>query len=383
MDFELSEPVEAFRKDVRAFMEAHVTEEVLAGVRRTGTMHDWGVHRGLAERGWIALSWPVEYGGLGRDPLETAIFFEEANYAHAPLYGMNTTMVAARAILHSASEELKHEVLPKVLGGEVIICLGLSEPDSGSDVAAARTRAVRDGEQWVVNGQKVFTSTAEECAYVFLLTRSDPDVPKHEGLTVFLVPMDTPGIEIAPIDTLGERTNMTYYRDVVVDDRWRVGGVNKGWDVMTAALTFERGGHGFHGHMIRLLERAVDALAALPPDELPARAALEVGRFAALVEAARLLDHRTSWLAARGAMAAVEGSMAKLFASEHYTRFCATLLDLLGPAGLLQAGELGAPDGGALEYAHRFATPTTVYGGASEVQRSIIAERGLGLPRSR
>jgi len=280
---------------------------VLAGCRATGTMHNWDLHRALAAKGWIALSWPKEYGGLGRDPLETAMFFEEANYAHAPLYGMNTTMVAARATLHAGSEEVKQAILPKVLDGEIIICLGFSEPDSGSDLAAAKTRAVRDGDQWVVNGQKVFTSTAEECAYVFLLTRTNIEAPKHKGLTVFMVPMDTPGIEIAPIDTLGERTNMTFYNDVRVDDRWRVGDVDRGWDVMTAALSFERGGHGFHGHMIRLLEETTAVLAA--KEDRPARAAEELGRFAAEVEVARLLDHRTSWIAAQGRMTGVEGSM--------------------------------------------------------------------------
>ncbi|HLY81601.1 MAG TPA: acyl-CoA dehydrogenase family protein [Acidimicrobiales bacterium] len=383
MDFELDKATGAFRAEVRSFMRTHVTEDVLKQAHETGTMHNWDLHRALAARGWIALSWPVEYGGLGRDPVESAVFFEEANYAAAPLYGMNTTMVAARALLRSASEELKQAIIPKVLAGEIIICLGFSEPDSGSDVAAAKTRAVRDGGQWMVNGQKVFTSTAEECAYVFLLTRTNVDVAKHQGLTTFLVPMNSEGIEIAPIHTLGERTNMTFYRDVRVDDAWRVGEVDRGWDVMTGALSFERGGHGFHGHMIRVLEQATAALAPRSGAGRSSRAAEELGRFAAEVEVCRLLDHRTAWLAAQGGLAGVEGSMAKLYSSERYTAFCATALDLLGPEGLLQNGDDGAPAGGALEYAHRFATPTTVYGGSSEVQRSIIAERGLGLPRSR
>ena len=383
MDFALTPEAEAFRAEVRAFMSDHVTEGVLIPAHETGTHHNWALHRALAAKGWIALSWPVEYGGLGRDPFETAVFFEEANLAFAPLYGMNTTVVASRAVLHAGSEALKREVIPKVVAGEIIMCLGFSEPDSGSDVASAKTRAVRDGEQWVINGQKVFTSTAEECAYVLLLTRTNVDVPKHQGLTVFLVPMDTDGIEIAPIMTLGERTNMTYYRDVRVDDRWRVGDVDRGWDVMTAALSFERGGHGFHGHMIRLLDQTLGILGERDPDEMPSRAGEEIGRFAALVEVAELLDQRTSWIAARDQIPGVEGSMAKLFATERYTEMCATALDLLGPEGLLQPGEPDAPGGGVLEYAHRFATPTTVYGGSSEVQRSIIAERGLGLPRSR
>jgi alkylation response protein AidB-like acyl-CoA dehydrogenase len=318
--------------------------------------------------------------------MEAALFYEEANRALAPLYGLNTTMVAARAVLTFGSDALRADIVPRVMRGDIIMCLGFSEPDSGSDVASARTRAERDGEVWVVNGQKVFTSTAEESAYVLLLVRTDPDVPKHQGLTVLLVPMDTPGIEIAPIWTLGERTNMTYYRDVVVPDAYRVGAVNGGWEVMTRALSYERGGHGFQGHLIRLLEdvlEALDNLAAAGVDLRDDRCDDALGRFATEVEVARLLDYRTAWMSTAGHQPSVEGSMAKLYASEAFTQGCSRFMDLLGPYGLLPRGAPGAPVGGAIEYAHRFATPTTVYGGASEVQRSIIAERALGLPRSR
>ena len=384
MDFGLEEGVEGFREEVRVFMVEHLTPEVRWRTYSSGTMHDWEFHHALGEKGWIALSWPVEYGGGGRSPMESAIFFEEANYAGAPLYGMNTTTGSARAVLHCGSDELKQKVIPEVLAGRIIIALGLSEPDSGSDVAAAKTAAVQDGSVWVINGQKVFTSTVEECAYIFLLTRTDPDVDDHQGLTVFLVPTDTPGIEVTPIYTLGERTNMTYYSDVVVEDRWRVGEVNQGWEVLTTALAFERGGHGFHGHMMSILDQTLDHFSRPEvADRAPARLATEIGRFSADVEVARLLDHRTAWIHSQNRRPGVEGSMAKLFASEHYTSYCATLLDLMGPDGLLQPGEADAPGGGWMEFAHRYATPTTVYGGASEVQRSIVAERGLALPRSR
>ena len=368
-------------------MTAAITDEMLDRAYATGTIHDWDFHRGLGARGWLGLSWPRTDGGQERTPMEAALFYEEANRALAPLYGMNTTMVAARAVLTFGSDALRGDIVPRVMRGEIIICLGFSEPDSGSDVAGARTRAVRDGDEWVVNGQKVFTSTAEESAYVLLLVRTDVDLPKHKGLTVFLVPMDTPGIEIAPIMTLGERTNMTYYRDVVVPDAYRVGEVNGGWEVMTRALSFERGGHGFQGHLLRLLDdtlEALDELAAAGVDDLrDDRCDDALGRFATEIEVARLLDYRTAWMSSAGHQPSVEGSMAKLFSSEAFTRACSDFMDLLGPYGLLPRGEEGAPVGGAIEYAHRFATPTTVYGGASEVQKSIIAERALGLPRSR
>jgi alkylation response protein AidB-like acyl-CoA dehydrogenase len=389
MDFDLGSGVDDFRAEVRAFMNANVTDAVRARCYASGTGHDWEFYAALAERRWIAISWPKEYGGQGRDPLESAIFFEESNYARAPIVGLNTTMVAARAVLHYGSDELRNNVLPRVFDGEIIMSLGFSEPESGSDVAGARTRAERDGDEWIVNGQKVFTTTAEEAEYILLLTRTDPSVPKHEGLTVFLVPRQTEGISITPIYTLAERTNMTYYADVRVDDRWRVGDVNRGWEVMTTALMHERGGHGYAGQMVRLMDDILKSLAEFEDDGLPGRAesdsavAEAIGRFAAEVEVAQLLDYQTAWIVAQGGKPSIEGSMAKLFASESQTAACARFLDIIGPRGLVTFGNSDAPAGGWVELAHRLVTPATVYGGASEVQRSIIAERALGLPRSR
>jgi alkylation response protein AidB-like acyl-CoA dehydrogenase len=387
MNFEETVDEAEFRESVRDFMGKTITQEMLDETHGSGTMHDWGFYQALAEQGWIGLSWPKEFGGQGRTPLEAAIFFEEANRALAPLYGMNTSMVAARAVLAFAKDELAEKIVTQVLKGEIVICLGYSEPDSGSDVANARTTAVRDGDSWIVNGQKVFTSSAEVASYVMLLTRTDTEVAKHQGLTVFLVPMDTPGIEIAPIMTLGERTNMTFYRDVLVPDAMRIGEVNGGWEVMTRSLSFERGGHGFQGHLIRLLDDVMESI-----DQLRTNQGIDIrddrchellGRFATAIEVARLLDYRTALLSSTEHQVAIEGSMAKLFGSETFTKACSDFMDLLGPFGLLQEGEAGSLVNGAVEYAHRFATPTTVYGGVSEVQKSIIAEGGLGLPRSR
>lgn len=389
MDFDLGSDVEEFRAEVRAFVSEAVTPEIRARVRETGTVHDPEFLRALAERGWIALSWPEEYGGQGRDAIESAVFFEEMNYGKAPIVGLNTTMVAARAVLHHGHEAMRAEVLPRVLGGELVVALGFSEPDSGSDVASARTTATRDGDEWVIDGQKVFTTNAEVAAYILVLARTDPSVPKHEGLTVFLVPADAPGIEVTPLHTIAERTNMTFYDDVPVHDRWRVGDVDDGWRVMTTALTHERGGHGYAGQMMRVLEdmlRAIAELEADAPGALdrdPALLEEAVGRFATEVEIARLMDYETASIVSRGELPTVEGSMAKVFASESQTRACARFLDALGPYGLLPPEADGAPAQGWIEEAHRLVTPATVYGGASEVQRSIIAERGLGLPRSR
>ena len=243
MDFRLGEGSEAFRQEARTFLDEVLTDEVRDQMHRTGVHHNWDFHRHLVERGLLAPGWPEEYGGQGRDPLEMLAFMEEFHRAGAPTYAVGTTLMVANIIRHLGTEEQKQLILPPALGGEIIIVLGFTEPESGSDVAAAQTRAVRDGDQWVVNGQKMFTTNAQEADYVFMLARTNPDVPKHQGLTTFLVPLRQPGVEIQPVYTLsGERTNLTFYSDVRVDDSLRIGEVDGGWDVMQVSLTFERAG---------------------------------------------------------------------------------------------------------------------------------------------
>ncbi len=222
---------------------------------------------------------------------------------------------------------------------------------------------------------------------MFLLTRTNPDVPKHKGLTTFLVPLRQPGVEIQPVYTVsGERTNLTFYTDVHVDDSLRIGEVDGGWDVMTVSLTFERSGPQ-GGHSVRLLH-AMESWAASSADG-EGRPRSEdpdvlgrLGRAAAETEIAVLLARRCAWIEHSGGLPGVEGSMAKLFASEALTRQAADFVDLLGPDGVRSADDANSIEGGLAEYFHRFALGTTIYGGTSEVQRNVIAQRGLGLPRS-
>jgi alkylation response protein AidB-like acyl-CoA dehydrogenase len=269
-----------------------------------------------------------------------------------------------------------------------IIALGFSEPESGSDVAAAQTRAVRDDDGWVINGQKMFTTNAQDADYVFMLTRTNPDVPKHQGLTTFLVSMRQPGIEVRPVFTVsGERTNLTFYADVRVDDSMRIGQVDGGWDVMTVGLTFERSG-AQGGESIRLLKAmehwatpTKDREGRPRADDPTVRARL--GRAAAENEVSTLLARRSAWIQSSQGVSGVEGSMGKLFASEALTRQGADFVDMLGPDGLRSMADPAAVEHGAAEYAFRFALGTTTYGGTSEIQRNIIAQRGLGLPRPR
>ena len=237
MDFSFGAKSDAFREEVREFLREHLRPDMIERAHDTGTGHNWEFHRALGAQGWIAASWPEEYGGQGRDPFEMTAMRDELRLAGVPTDGLGQSIMVARTILAVGSEEQKQTFLPPFLAGEIIFGLGYTEPDSGSDVAAAKTRAVPDGDDWVIDGQKMFTTLAHEAAFVFLLARTNPDVPKHRGLTMFLVPLDAPGVEIHPVHTMGgERTNATFYTGVRVPDAFRVGGVDGGWDVMTVAL---------------------------------------------------------------------------------------------------------------------------------------------------
>jgi alkylation response protein AidB-like acyl-CoA dehydrogenase len=388
MDFRLGERSDAFRDEVRAFLREHFSPEMVERAHDTGTSHNWEFHRALGAQGWIAASWPEEYGGQGRDPMEMTALRDELRLAGVPTDGLGQTIMIARTLRAVGTEEQKQQFIPPALAGEIIFALGYTEPDSGSDVAAAKTRAVRDGDEWVIDGQKMFTTLAHEATYVFLLTRTNPDVPKHQGLTMFLVPLDSPGVEIHPVHTMGgERTNATFYSEVRVPDSLRVGEVDGGWDVMTVALTFERGGFAL-SEADRVWQRTVDwATATRRPDgtrvidDPLVRERLATMRIHD--EVARLLALRCSHVAATGAMPGVEGSMHKLFYAEAMTADADELVDMLGADGVLPHGDAEAPVDGWVEHLYRHAAVTTIYGGTSEVQRDIIASRGLGLPRSR
>jgi len=387
-DFRLGADVEAFRDEVRAFLAEHVTDDVVEQAYRTGTVHNWDLHRAMATQGWISAGWPAEYGGGGRSPLEMNVLSEEMYLSGAPVDGMGIASLVAHTILLEGSDWQKATIVPRILSGEVICCLGYSEPESGSDVAACTTKAENDGDEWVINGQKMFTTLAHESAYVFLLTRTNTEVAKHKGLTMFVVPMDTPGIAITPVHTMGgERTNITYYDDVRVPDRFRVGDVDAGWKVMMTALVFERNA-AWYGEAVRLLDHAAHWAASAPgPDGTPRLAdplvRERLARGAIGNEVSNLLGWRAAWLASTGVLPSTEGTMAKLFTTEHYQRSAGDFIDLLGADGLRRHGSPGAPADGWIEAVYRHSQVTTIYGGTSEVLRGIVAERGLGLPRNR
>ena len=346
--------------------------------------HDWEVHRAIGAAGLLYPDWPVEYGGRGADPDSTRAslaVWQQVGYAGLP---RSTTAMIGHIVQKTGTPALKEEVLLRMGRGEISACLGYTEPSGGSDVFAAKTRAVRDGDDWIINGQKMFTSGAELASYVILITRTDPDAPKHKGITVFLVPMDSPGIEIHPVHTfMDERTNATFYQDVRVPDRYRLGEVNGGAKVLAAALGLEQGGSYYHysiGEMIEaVVEWAKDKQRGGRPMLEDSNVLARLAKAYCDTRVAETLSGRPLGMRLAGLPDLAYGPASKVFSTEAFIVDSADLLDLAAPQSLLRG-----PEGlGMVEKGYRHATATSIYGGTSEVLRSMVAERRLGLPRSR
>jgi hypothetical protein len=387
MDFATVDALAEHRQAAQKWVEEHVRPGWAWEQYTSGTHHTPELHAQLAKDGILGAGWPLEYGGSATDPGYARAVLDAVSDAELYTDGWATTNMVIRTIRQVGSEEQKKRIIGAALKGEILIALGYSEPDSGSDVAAAKTRAVRDGDEWVISGQKMFTSSAQSCSHVFVLARTNPDVPKHKGLTMFLVPTDAEGYELQPIYTLGgQRTNATFYSDVRVPDAMRIGGVDEGWRVMRVALVYERGG-GMRGGPT-LAERV--ATWAMSTEQSDGQTYYEepknqerLARIAIDEEVARLLGMRVRWMHETGELPGVEGSMTKLFSSEAALRHYSELVDMLGPAGVLRPEAGIAPLDGELEHHFRSTVVGTIYGGASEIQREIIAEGRLGLPRNR
>ena len=386
MDFSLSPRAAEFRTEVMAFLDSHLTGEVIDTMHRTGTFNDKHFNAALADAGLLAGAVPG-YGD--RDPIELYVLFNELEKAGAPYDGLAVTMLVAGVINAVGTDFHREQVLDRLLTGRFNCCLGYSEPDHGSDVAAITTRAVQDGDEWVVNGQKMWTTMAHEADWVILLTRTDPDVPKHKGLTMFLVPMDTPGIEVQPVPTMAsERTNATFYDEVRIGDEWRLGDVNGGWSVMGVALAFERGVMGGTNPAVPLLRHvrgwATDAPSPDGGNMIDDPLLRErIARTAIANQVSQLLTLRAAWIAATGGLPGLEGSMAKLYATDRYQQAVGWFQQMAGADGLLGFGTDGAAADGWIDYDARHSPVTTIYGGTTEINRNNVAERPLGLPRAR
>jgi alkylation response protein AidB-like acyl-CoA dehydrogenase len=389
MDFTISDDLAAHRKAAQQWVDANVRPEWLDEQHHSGLYQTMELHELLAREGILGAGWAPEVGGTDVDP----DYARAVNQAIARMGfhadGWSTTGMVIHTIEAIGTDEQKQEYVAAALRGEVLIALGYSEPESGSDVAAAKTSAVRDGDEWVINGQKMFTSTAQVASHVFVLARTDPDLPKHQGLTLFMVPTSSDGYECQPMHMLGgQTTTTTFYSDVRVPDSARIGGVNDGWSVMGLALVYERGvGNDSASEALIADELAawarsnehLDGTPAIDDDSVAAR----IGRIAIDEEVCRLLAAWANWNADEGRMSTAYGAVRKLISGEMSHRNTGVALDVLGIDGVLAGEGAEVPARGMFEHEYRYSQVRTIYGGSSEIMRDIIAQKHLGLPRNR
>jgi alkylation response protein AidB-like acyl-CoA dehydrogenase len=383
IDFDLGDEARDIAREIDEFFAANVTDEERANFHYSWEGFNPRINRELAKANLLYLNWPKDIGGRGISPyakLAAMEAFEEQGYNNP---AVNVTAMVGVILQRYGSDELKAEVLPKIMAGEVICSLGYSEPGSGSDVFAAQCRATQDGNGWRIDGTKMFTSGANIADYVFMLTRTDPDAPKHKGLTMFLVPLKAEGVTVQPVYTFqDERTNITFYDNVRVPDTWRLGGVNDGGRTMAVGLELEHGG-GFAKVQRAMLRAAVELAGEIRWQGRPliaeAQAQVRLAKSAANLMVSEILTFRAIWASMNKKPNAGFGPMAKMYSSELFLKDARDLLDLTAPVSLSKR----AGAAGFLNQCYRHAQGTTIYGGTSEVHRSMIAERALGLPRTR
>ena len=391
MEFALTPEQEQFVKDFQNYLRTHMTPELKADLDKEISYSESPICRKfirqMGQDGWLGVGWPKEFGGQGRSPIEQHLFFEIAHYEGAPLPVLPLNTVGP-ALMRFGSEEQKKEFLPPILRGEMEISIGYTESDAGTDLASLKTSAVKDGDYYIINGAKVFTSLAHTSDYIWLAARTDPNAPKkHHGISVFLIPLNTPGITIKPLYTMpGERSNYTFYDNVRVPKSCLVGEENKGWKYITTQLDFERIMLSPSSPMKRNIEDAIQWAKETKVDGKPVIEHPGVKtRLAELimeVEVLKMLNYQVAWLISNGVVPYAEASMVKVFGSELYQRVNGTLLQIMGQYGQLQAQSKWAPLRGRVEKAFRSDIVFIFGGGAIEVQKNIIAMAGLGMPRS-
>lgn len=393
MDFDFATAERAFISEVRDFIAANRQQDEADGVfapnREADSMlADSAARRAfnqrLAEAGYLGMSWGEQYGGQQRDGIYDYLLNEELASVGAPLIGKGVGCIGKTLINHG-SERLKQEFLPQILSGRIEFALGYSEPGAGSDLASLQLKAELDGDEWVLNGQKMWTTSAHFAHWYWVAARSDPQARKHKGISVFLVPMDHPGLSITEIRTMGDhRTNQVFFDDVRIHKDYLVGEVNHGWTYVCEALDYER----FTLYTIGPLRTKFDALVALlkitlrDGEPLSQRDSVRRGivALACDVETATMLQRRVIAAALAGEVPTVEAAMCKLYSTELGRRLADFALDCLGPMGLLRKTAEDAPASGKWEHSYRATVVDTIGGGSSEIQKNIIARRGLALP---
>jgi len=388
MDFHFSPEQEVLRREVRAFLDENLTdelrEEIEQGDHTPGPLGKALLHK-LGEEGWLGLGWPEEYGGQGRSLLDQFVFYEEFDRERVHYGGLTLTSLAM-TLIRLASDEQKQEFLPRILRGEVEFCLGYTEPGAGSDLASLTTRAERDGDEYVVNGQKVFTTGAHYSSHIWLLARTDPAAHKHKGCSLFLFPLDTPGVTVRPIYTMeGLRTNEVFLDAVRIPARCMIGAENQGFYAVAVALDYERVFLGKYVWLRRNLDDLIALCKTTPQDggslfDDPVvqdrLVRLHIG-----VERIRLLNYRVAWMIDRGEVPTAEASAQKIMASEIGQQIADEGMQILGPHALLEHGSPRALLKGRFAADWLLSPLMRFGGGTNEIQRDIIAQRELGLPR--
>ncbi len=390
MNIEFTAEQKKLQQQVRDYMQTVVTPELEQEKRNPDFFEGGGPefrrqYARMGADGWISHSWPKALGGRDASSLEQYIFTEEVIASGFP-YPFLTTEAVGPVLAEHAGEEVRETVVKGILAGKTVIAIGYSEPGAGTDLASLTTRAERDGDEWVINGQKMWTSLANYADYVWLAARTDPDASKkHKGLTMFLVPTDAPGFSCTPVWTMGTRTNATFYDNVRVPDTYRVGEVNKGWKLITGQLNRERLSLVNHGMVSSLYkETAQWAAANAGSDGQPLIGKPWVqhnlARVKVQLEALRVMCLKQAWLMNEGGLGMAEASAAKVFGTEFFVECYRLLLEVMGQAGTICSDSPGAILQGKIEHRYRVGSILTFGGGCNEVQRDIISAAGLWMP---
>lgn len=387
MQVDFTPEQKALRREFRAYLESLMTPEVREATRdaESGPAYR-AVIRQMGRDGWLTPGWPVEFGGKGLDPLTQKILLEELVLAEAP-FPFVTVNTVGPALMRLGTEQQKREILPRIASGELIFAIGYSEPSAGTDLASLKTRAVLEGDHYVVNGQKIFTSGAEGADYIFLAVRTDPDAPPHKGITILMMDTKLPGFAVTPIWTVGGfRTNVTYYENVRVPADMVIGQVNGGWRLIAEQLNHERIGlaaltYGANGCFDQVVEwaRGVEASSGRLIDVPWVQGAL--GEAYALLRMIGILGNRVAAEVAQGSTRPDLAGGLKVVGTEGVIKVMRLLLDVLGPVGLIRDGSPGAVLRGRIEREYRKCQINTFGGGTAEVLRDMVAQVGLGMPR--
>ena len=392
MDFDFTEEQKRFVEEVDRFIEENRDPEVMDVTRENmsqlvDTPKRRAFMRKIGERGWLGLTWPKEYGGSAGEGIYEYLLNERLAGVGAPQIGKGVGIIGKTIIAHG-SEKLKREFLPKILRNEIEFAIGYSEPQAGSDAAAMALKATRDGDGWRLNGQKIFTTSAHFAQWYWLGARTDPDAPKHRGISLFLVPMDSPGITVHPMPTIGDEiTNQVFLDDVYVGHEYMVGEQGKGFQYISEALDLER----FTMFTFAPIERRVELLCEYVRNEIrdgrPLRedpiVRATIARLVTETEVARVLGLRFVAESMRGgAPPTCEASEYKLYATELSRRVADASMDVGGPGSQLRVRTEDAPMKGRAESTYRYTVIDTIGGGASEIQKNIIARRKLDLPKN-